>query len=265
MSAEAVIGAVTLCVGAIVWFVRLEGRVNTTEQRHEDTREDIKYIRERIDKALDKTLVVACALLLGTAAVGAQSWPALMPAAQTSVLRIESQNEDTGRGGTCSGPVVNVKAGYVLTAAHCVPTGARPSLTVASQHAEVARVNRLLDLAVLRTELPKGTTAMVLAPAPPPAGTPVAILGYGFGTRDLVIQVGVIAHPKESRTQMTWVNGDLLPGDSGGAIVDGQGRLVGITSGFLFFFAAHIGQAVPLETVRAFVAPYLPVPAAVTK
>lgn len=47
-------------VGAIVWLVRIEGRVNghdaqhvQHQKRHEELRTDIAYIRDRIDHALN--------------------------------------------------------------------------------------------------------------------------------------------------------------------------------------------------------------------
>lgn len=47
-------------LGGVVWLVRLEGRVNAqardivaVQQASEAVREDLKYIRERIDRALD--------------------------------------------------------------------------------------------------------------------------------------------------------------------------------------------------------------------
>ena len=40
-------------IGVIVWLVRLEGRVNTAEQRFTDLKDDVQYIRDRIDKALN--------------------------------------------------------------------------------------------------------------------------------------------------------------------------------------------------------------------
>lgn len=47
-------------VGAVVWLIRLEGRVNTNEALHETLKEnhdelkgDVRYIRERIDRALN--------------------------------------------------------------------------------------------------------------------------------------------------------------------------------------------------------------------
>ena len=40
-------------VAVIIWLVRLEGRVNTGEQRVTDLKADVKYIRDRIDAALN--------------------------------------------------------------------------------------------------------------------------------------------------------------------------------------------------------------------
>lgn len=40
-------------IGGIVWLVRLEGRVNTNEALHQALREDLTYIRDRIDSALN--------------------------------------------------------------------------------------------------------------------------------------------------------------------------------------------------------------------
>jgi hypothetical protein len=40
-------------IGAIVWLVRLEGRINTSDQRVADLKDDVSYIRDRIDTALN--------------------------------------------------------------------------------------------------------------------------------------------------------------------------------------------------------------------
>ncbi len=40
-------------IAVVVWLVRLEGRVNKSEGRLEDMNENLKYIRDRIDKALN--------------------------------------------------------------------------------------------------------------------------------------------------------------------------------------------------------------------
>lgn len=48
-------------VGAVVWLIRLEGRVDKGETKHDSLKEshdelkaDVRYIRERIDDALSK-------------------------------------------------------------------------------------------------------------------------------------------------------------------------------------------------------------------
>lgn len=40
-------------IGFIVWLVRLEGRINTGEVVTKSIREDVTYIRDRIDRALN--------------------------------------------------------------------------------------------------------------------------------------------------------------------------------------------------------------------
>lgn len=46
------LAAGVVVIGGIVWALRLEGRVNTTEARFTDLKGDVQYIRERIDEAL---------------------------------------------------------------------------------------------------------------------------------------------------------------------------------------------------------------------
>jgi hypothetical protein len=43
----------SMSVAVVVWLVRLEGRVNAHDTEHKQTREDIRYIRDRIDRALE--------------------------------------------------------------------------------------------------------------------------------------------------------------------------------------------------------------------
>lgn len=60
VSTEWALSAIGLVVGGLVWLIRLEGRVNTHDQRHtqhdedrKEMRDDISYIRNRIDRALN--------------------------------------------------------------------------------------------------------------------------------------------------------------------------------------------------------------------
>ncbi len=40
-------------IGVVVWLVRLEGRINTNDKVTASLIDDVKYIRERIDRALN--------------------------------------------------------------------------------------------------------------------------------------------------------------------------------------------------------------------
>ena len=40
-------------LGALVWLIRLEGRVNTAIALQEKLTDDVEYIRDRIDTALN--------------------------------------------------------------------------------------------------------------------------------------------------------------------------------------------------------------------
>ena len=40
-------------IGGLIWLIRLEGRVNLHERLINDAIEDVRYIRERIDAALN--------------------------------------------------------------------------------------------------------------------------------------------------------------------------------------------------------------------
>jgi hypothetical protein len=48
-----VVGAISACVAAVVWLVRLEGRINGHDDQIRAAREDLTYIRNRIDRAIN--------------------------------------------------------------------------------------------------------------------------------------------------------------------------------------------------------------------
>ena len=50
----------TVVAGALIWLIRLEGRVNAQDlqlqnsfQQNQQIRQDLQYIRQRLDQALD--------------------------------------------------------------------------------------------------------------------------------------------------------------------------------------------------------------------
>jgi len=187
----------------------------------------------------------------------ATDWAPITAAMEASVKRIEMLAPSERDPGICSGVVINVEAGFLLSAAHCVDEKG-VDLTVDGRHAEVARANRLLDLAVIRYQPRKGDRALALADKTPPMGSDVAVVGFPFGIEKVAAQFGRISQALNAETRTIWINVDLIFGDSGGPVIDPAGRLVGINSRIYHNGPAHLAAAVPVEVVRDFVEPYLP-------
>lgn len=53
MDVQTVVAIVVPTLGVVVWLLRLEGAVNLNKSRTDDLSEDVKYIRQRIDEALN--------------------------------------------------------------------------------------------------------------------------------------------------------------------------------------------------------------------
>lgn len=197
-------------------------------------------------------------VLLAILAFG-PDWTTVVKPALKQVPRLQMLHEGEQYPGTCASVVINKEQGYLMTAAHCVekPDKEGISITANGRHAEVLRVNRLLDLAVVRVDL-KGEDAIEIADTTPPIGTEVAVVGYPFGDKQLAVQFGHIAQVLNEDSQTVWINVDVIFGDSGGALIDGQGKLVGLISRIYALGPAHMGACVPVETLRDFLKPYLP-------
>lgn len=207
-----------------------------------------------IRRLLPTTLLIACAVL----PLHAADWVPLVKDLAHKVPRIEIlSGEDKG---VCSGVWLNTDAGFVLTAAHCVATdsGTRLDITVAGRDAAVVRYNRLLDLAVLRVTPKHGDVAVELAERTPDLGTEVGVVGYAFGYKQAVVSVGRIALVLDDDQQQMRVDITAIPGESGGALLDDQGRLVGMTSGIFYIGPSHLGSFVRVEDIREYVGQYLP-------
>lgn len=205
-----------------------------------------------------RAMLIIVAMLLTP--VAAQSrppadWATILKDSESSIPRMEIADGDSQ--GVCSAVVIN-ESGYVLTAAHCIPEKQTFDLTVNGRTASVTRVNRLLDMAVVRFHR-KHEKALQLAPEAPVKAAEVALLGYPFGSETFHVQVGIVSAPFSRDCKCLMLNVDVLPGDSGGAVVDNQGRLVGLTTAVYYSGPSHLAAAVPIEAIRDFVEPYLPV------
>jgi S1-C subfamily serine protease len=111
----------------------------------------------------------------------------------------------------------------------------------------------------VRTSLRPGDTEVAIAEKSPPAGEEVAVIGYAFGVAKLTAQFGRVAQSYNDETKTIWLDASVIPGNSGGAIIDAAGRLVGLTSRIYYSGPSSMGAAIPVEQIEDFVTPYVKV------
>jgi S1-C subfamily serine protease len=199
---------------------------------------------------------VITATLLITATVTpahAADWVPIVKDLARKVPRIEILRDGKEDPGTCSAVVINAIDGFALSAAHCFDRSSQESVTLNGRHAEVARMNTLLDLAVLRFE-PHGEHTMCLG-TEPLLGSETLIVGFAFGSKGLHVQAGNVSNVLDEDRLI--VAADVIFGDSGGAAIDSSGCLIGMVSAIRSAGPAHLGLMVPVSTIRDFVAGYL--------
>jgi S1-C subfamily serine protease len=202
--------------------------------------------------------VVALVCLMG-ADLSATDWATVIGPAAKAVVRLEMLRQGHTEPGICSGVVIWADQGYVLTAAHCVdkPPTETLSITVNGRHADLTRINNLLDLAILKTDL-RGEKQMALAEKTPDPGTPIAIIGYAFGDPDVFFQFGYVSQTRNAATKLVFLNSDVIGGDSGGPCIDATGKLVAINSRLYSWNSAGLAASAPVETIKEFASSYLP-------
>jgi len=163
--------------------------------------------------------------------------------------------------GVCSG--VYIDENLILSAAHCVTTDEGTSIKQiwikqgdVSERAVVVKVDPAADLLLLYTTL-KGRPIEFADDVA--RGQECWVIGNPLGLVDIVTK-GVVSKInwsiKDEKARFFIVDATALPGNSGGAVVDSDSRLIGIltrsTSLFGTFGAAGLGIAVDLKTIREF-------------
>jgi S1-C subfamily serine protease len=150
--------------------------------------------------------------------------------------------------------------GYVLTNAHVVERGARFRVGLLDGREVLAKVvgtDPSSDLAVLKLEarepLPFATMGRSDALL---IGETVIAIGNPFGLAHTVT-TGVVSAVHRNfkvrdRTLFDFVQTDasINPGNSGGALLDIEGRLVGVNTAILGDRSAGIGFAIPIDRAR---------------
>ena len=184
----------------------------------------------------------------------APSWEMVVPAAALSVPRVEISAPSGA--GTCSSVVFDIDKDEVasaLIAAHCVVGigGEHVTLTVNGRNAYVSMVNSIIDLAIVRFKA-RTESAIVFATESPRVGTELAVIGYALGVQEWVAQFGRVAQTFNKESKAIWVDAGILFGDSGGALINAKGELIGVNNK-VFIGGATLGGSIPIEAVKDFV------------
>lgn len=183
--------------------------------------------------------------------------------ARTVLMHMKIKRNKTGKEGwgTCS--AVYVEPNVLLSAAHCVNMPEGISLVEVwirqggvSDRAVVIKTDPSLDLSLLYT--PHVGTPVKLARSVK-RGQDCFIIGNPLGIED-VITKGIVSKANLTveglQAQYLLLDAVALPGNSGGAVVDSHGRLIGIlvmsTSLLGPLGASGLGIAVSVKNIREF-------------
>ena len=145
--------------------------------------------------------------------------------------------------------------GLIVTNAHCVPRGASLRVDSAGRahEAEVVAYSRDDDLALVHAPAVSGPLLELRDARSLSPGEIVFAHGHPLGiAHSLTMGAihGVAMHPRTGEPRFVVADVRLAPGNSGGALVDAHGRLVGINS----MVVGGLGVAIPAVVAQGFVA-----------
>jgi serine protease Do len=158
-----------------------------------------------------------------------------------------------------SGVIVR-EDGIIITNAH-VAVGADELIVTLrdgySITASVRNIDELRDLAILQVNVPRGgLPVMKFSSSPVRLGQTVYTIGHPYG-QEWTVSKGIISHVMrvtEDGTVFNQTDAGLMPGNSGGALINEAGELVGINAAAYNVWGVPIGLglSIPLEDVIKF-------------
>jgi serine protease Do len=185
---------------------------------------------------------------LGSARATSSNLAGMSELLRQAVVEVRSGESGSGTGIIWGG------AGLVVTNAHCVRRGA--ALQVGDggkwRGAQALAYHPQHDLALLAAPSVSGPLLEIRDPESLRAGELVFAFGHPLGVRDALAMGVLHGVARDGRTKYPrWIVADvrLAPGNSGGPLVDAEGRLVGINS----MVVNGLGVAVPAVLVQQFV------------
>jgi serine protease Do len=185
--------------------------------------------------------------MLGSARAASSNLNGLAENLQQAVVEVRSGETASGTGIIWGG------AGLVVTNAHCIRRGASLQVIAGGKwrEAHALAYHPHHDLALLAAPSVSGPLLELRDPDSLRAGELVFAHGHPLGIRDALAMGVLHAVTRDKSGSARWIVADvrLAPGNSGGPLVDAEGRLVGINS----MVVNGLGVAVPASMVQRFV------------
>ena len=185
--------------------------------------------------------------MLGSARAASSNLNGLAEGLQQAVVEVRSGETASGTGIIWGG------AGLVVTNAHCIRRGATLQVIAGGKwrEAHALAYHPHHDLALLAAPSVTGPLLELRDPDSLRTGELVFAHGHPLGVKDALAMGVLHAVTRDKSGSARWIVADvrLAPGNSGGPLVDAEGRLVGINS----MVVNGLGVAVPASLVQRFV------------
>jgi len=155
--------------------------------------------------------------------------------------------------GSAGAAIVWGKSGIVVTNAHCIREDRDPEIVtrMGTRRGRLLAVAGDQDLAAIAVPGLAGPSIKIRDPNALKAGELLFAFGHPLGVHD-ALSMGVlhtVARHQNGKPKFVVADVRLAPGNSGGPLVDAEGRLVGINS----MVVNRLGIAIPATTVARFI------------
>jgi serine protease Do len=185
--------------------------------------------------------------MLGSARAASSNLNGLAENLKEAVVEVRSGETASGTGIIWGG------AGLVVTNAHCIRRGAALHVVTGDKwrEAHALAYHPHHDLALLAAPSVTGPLLELRDPESLRTGELVFAHGHPLGIKDSLAMGVLHAVTRDKSGSARWIVADvrLAPGNSGGPLVDAEGRLLGINS----MVVNGLGVAVPASLVQRFV------------